>query len=73
MSYYPYDNDPSGTPRITHDAWILGFHELTDAAQMWLMFDASYAEDGDVVLYNRITGDWSLMSLTKFNDEYEWA
>ncbi len=50
----------------THDAWIVGTHELPPE------FQGIDAKDGDVVVVDRERGVFDVMTEAEFNDEYEW-
>jgi len=56
-------------PRRQHryDAFVVGEHDLPNEA-----FDLQL-RDGYVVLHDRTTDQWSVISPSAFKREYEWA
>jgi len=60
--------EPAMPPRQhRYDAFVVGEHDLPDEA-----FDLRL-RDGYVVVHDRTTDRWSVMSPSAFEREYEWA
>jgi len=53
--------------RRGYDAYIVGEHELPDEA-----FDLEL-NDGDVVVHDKGTDEWSVMSQSTFDRNFEWS
>ena len=50
-----------------YDAYIVGEHDLPDEA-----FDLEL-RDGDVVVHDKETDEWSVMSRVTFDRNFEWT
>ena len=53
--------------RRGYDAYIVGEHDLPDEA-----FDLELY-DGDVVVHDKETDEWSVMSRATFDRNFEWS